>query len=71
MGSSKLTPVELPARRLHGGVDKWRHCGGVIEIDVFPLHPLGTQNLLVTESREDEYQILSTQCGSGTGSGPI
>ena len=27
------------------------------------IRTLGTQNLLVTESREDEYQILSTCMG--------
>ena len=29
MGPSKLTPVELSTRRLHSGVDMWRHHGGM------------------------------------------
>ena len=29
MGSSKLTPPELSARRLHSRVDMWRHRGGM------------------------------------------
>ena len=29
IGSSKLTPTELSARRLCSGVDLWRHRGGM------------------------------------------